>query len=174
MRGDCEVPIGPYHTWVVRVEEQNRVRVPLSVRQVVPWLGSENDFPSECVAAPGVVGVQLFSAASYEAERRLLDDALAGALEQVRANESWVDAARLLGATWRVRLSLESTRISLTLPEPLRRANELPSAGGMVAVFALGAILELCEVGTWFRHVRELGKERGQLIHSAVERLSEL
>ena len=84
-----------------------------------------------------------------------------------------MDVARLLATAWLVRVDVESSRISITLPEPPRRAQQVPQSGGVVVVFGFGNILEIWDALKWHDHVRETAKRRVAAISEALEDLGQ-
>jgi DNA-binding transcriptional regulator/RsmH inhibitor MraZ len=164
----------PYATWIVQVLDQNRVRIPIEIVGVVPWL--KTDVPSlDCVGYPGPVGgIQVVPSGVDQGIRRQFTRKLEGAIPRAdESNHRWVDAARLLATSWKIVLSLEPSRVTITLPEPVRRALELPGSGGSVVVFGLGEILELWDAVRWYEHVRRLANDRQTIIRSAVDDLDD-
>jgi len=160
---------------MVLVEDQHRVRLPLAeIRIVVPWLNAEPG-KVECVATLGPTGgIQIAPAAAHERLRRSFIDALGDS--PPRSSESgqkWVDAARYLATTWRISISIESGRISFTLPEQIRRAQLLLGAGGTVTVFGFGEILEVWETIKWHDHVRSIARTMPSAFSEAVENLGD-
>ena len=164
---------GRSRIWIVRIVEQHRIRLPLEeIRVAVSWLNSEGS-STDCVAIPGPAGgIQIQPFATHE----LLVDQFAGAVgnASVKASDSdqnWVNMARLLATSWRISLSVETNRISLTLPEPIRRARQLPEVNGEVVVFAFGEILEIWDAAKWWDHVRAVGKTKLSAFSQAIEDL---
>jgi hypothetical protein len=159
---------------MVEVGEQNRVRLLLEVQTIVPWLKSEQN-PIDCIGTVGAVGgvqIELFSA------HELLRDEFAEALgkapsRSIELGRKWVDAARLLATSWRMSARVESSRISITLPEPIRRAGLLPGVGGLVVVFGCGEILEIWDATRWHEHAREIARGRLAAISDAIEELED-
>ncbi len=172
-RGEHHIEGRQFRIWTVRVSDQNRIRVPLDeFKATVPWLASTTG-PVECAATPGVAGgIQLIPMASYEAASAPFIEALGGTVPSLdEAQLKWVDAARLLATSWSVSIQIERNRISITLPEPARRASQLPLAGDAVVVFAFGEIVELWDAVKWHHHVRALVKDRVLAISEATEDL---
>jgi len=64
-------------------------------------------------------------------------------------------------------------RFSVTLPEPPRRALQLPQAGGTVVVFGFGEVLEIWDALKWHDHVRALAKRKVAAISEALEDLGQ-
>jgi len=87
--------------------------------------------------------------------------------------QKWVDAARLLATSWLVLVSIEASRISITLPEPPRRAQQVPQSGGTVVVFGFGNILEIWDALKWHDHVRTTAKRRAAAISEALEDIAQ-
>jgi hypothetical protein len=54
-RGGQEILGDPFRTWVVTVDEKNRVRLPLEIGTVVPWIDLKPG-QIECVGMPGPWG----------------------------------------------------------------------------------------------------------------------
>ncbi len=172
-RGDQKIGEAPYRLWRVLVEEQHRVRLPLGeVRTVVPWLSLEPG-TVDCVGTLGPVGgIQIAPATTHERLSRGFIEALGDST--ARSSESsqrWMDLARYLATTWPIPISVESSRISFTLPEPIRRAQLLPGAGGTVTVFGFGEILEVWEAVKWHDHVRSIAKTMPSSVSEGLEDL---
>src|ERR1700692_3926681 len=116
-RGNHKIASDPFHYWIAEVDPQNRIRLPLSGLEVVSWLKPEHG-EIEVVGMPGPAGgVQLEPLAVHEHNVRLFSEALADAPPNAsEATEAWVEVARLLATAWRIRISVEASRISITLP----------------------------------------------------------
>jgi DNA-binding transcriptional regulator/RsmH inhibitor MraZ len=171
-RGDHNIEGVPYRIWIGKVERQNRIRVKKDIQDVVPWL-KRAPGSIDCIGTPGPAGgLQVEPSISHETLRREFVTALGNtAPTSMESSESWVDATRLLASSWRVTVSLERSRVSLTLPEPTRRLLRLPEIGGMVVVFGFGEILEIWDAVAWHEHVRRLAKNKQSLIASATEEI---
>src|SRR5688500_15772991 len=131
-RGDQKFVEPPFRVWVVTVDQQNRLRIPLSeIGPVVPWLNVEEG-TIECVAAPGPwSGIQISTLVDYEQEIAPFAAALSSTpMNTSESGHQWVDVTRLLATAWLIAIHIETSRITLTLPEPPRRAQQLPQAGG--------------------------------------------
>jgi DNA-binding transcriptional regulator/RsmH inhibitor MraZ len=81
--------------------------------------------------------------------------------------------ARLLATVWLISVNVEASRISITLPEPPRRAQQVPQAGGAVVVFGFGHILEIWDALKWHDHVRATAKRKTAAISEALEDLGQ-
>lgn len=161
----------PFRTWTVTVDGQNRVRISISeIGDVLPWLTSQSG-TIECFARPGAVGGIQFQPLEFvENLRREFADAVRGreTLES-ESSERWVDAARLLAIMWPATISVENSRISLTLPEQARRGLQLPGAGEVAIVFAVGRILEVWPAAQWYEHTRRLLTQERELLSRALD-----
>jgi|HubBroStandDraft_3_1064219.scaffolds.fasta_scaffold34323_1 hypothetical protein len=172
-RGDHRIEGTPYRVWQVEVESSNRIRLALAeVRAVVPWIKGESE-PIDCVGIPGPAGgVQIEPVAAHETLGRSYIEALGEAPAQSsESGRTWVEMARLLATRWRIAISVESGRINFTLPEPLRRAKQVPEAGGLAVVFGFGEILEVWDAAKWHDHVRTIAKTKLPALSEAVEDL---
>jgi DNA-binding transcriptional regulator/RsmH inhibitor MraZ len=172
-RGDHKIEGTPYRIWLVEIDPHNRVRLPLTeVRVLVPWLKSESG-SVDCVGTPGPAGgVQIEPFAAHETLGRSYTEALgATAAQSSEAGQKWVDMARLLATSWRITISIETGRINITLPEPMRRAQLIPPAGGLAVVFGFGEILEVWDAVKWHDHVRAVAKMKLSAFSQAVEDL---
>jgi hypothetical protein len=85
----------------------------------------------------------------------------------------WVDVARLLATAWLFPVNIEASRISITLPEPPRRSQQVPQSGGAVVVFGFGNILEIWDALKWHDHVRATAKRKAAAISEALEDLGQ-
>jgi len=173
-RGDQKIPGQPFHTWVLTVEDRNRVRLPLEITAVVPWIDLKTE-PIECVGVPGPFGgIQVMPLADYQQDVLPFVEAVAeappGASE---SHQKWVDVARLLATAWLLPVNVEASRITITLPEPARRAQQVPQSGGSVVVFGFGNILEIWDAVKWHDHVRAAAKRRAAAIAEALEELGQ-
>lgn len=173
-RGEHEFTEYPFRRWVLEVDDYNRIRPDHEVSTLVSWLDLAQE-RIECVGTPGSVGgVQLRPLRDHEEEVRRFREALGGTLPAaVESGRNWLDAARLLATAWRMPISVEKTRISLTLPEPPRREGLLPQAGGRVVLFGFGEILEIWDAVHWRDHVRALAKHREAAISETIENLEQ-
>lgn len=171
-RGDQHVLDEPYRTWVVTVDDYHRVRLPIDVRTIVPWIPDKAG-TMECVALPGAAGgLQIVPLQVYENDSRRFTEALGD--RAARADEAqlpWVAAARLLASAWRLSMSIEAGRISITLSEPVRRAEQVPISGRPVVVFGFGHILEIWDAVKWHDHVRAIARGKPSVLLEATEDL---
>jgi hypothetical protein len=170
-RGDHKIEDTPYRVWLVEVDEYNRIRVPLSeITTVVPWLKDESE-SLDCVGTPGPAGgVQIEPRAAQETLARRYIEALGGSLvESSESGKQWVETARLLATGWRLVISVEKTRINITLPEPMRKARLVPEAGALAVVFGFGEILEVWDAARWHDHVRIVAGTKASGITKAIE-----
>ena len=167
-------PTTPFRTWVLTVDEYNRVRLPLEIRTVVPWIDMKTG-QIECAGIPGPVGgVQVAPLADHRQNVLPFAEAIAETTPIAsESSQKWVDVARLLATAWLVRVDVEASRISITLPEPPRRAQQLPQSGGAVVVFGFGNILEIWDALKWHDHVRATAKRRVAAISEALEDLDQ-
>ncbi|HXI39243.1 MAG TPA: hypothetical protein VNH83_04660, partial [Bryobacteraceae bacterium] len=128
------------------MDEKNRVRIPLEIRTVVPWIEQETE-QIECVGMPGPFGgIQIEPLTDHRRNVLPFTEVIRNRKTVPSASESgqkWVDVARLLATAWPVIVNIEASRISVTLPEPPRRAQQVPPSGGVVVVFGFGNILEI-------------------------------
>jgi hypothetical protein len=173
-RGDHSIVLDPFRTWVVTVDPYNRIRLPLDVCNVVSWV---NIKPGniECVGTPAPAGgVQLVPRTEYEKDSLRLANAMGGAPPSPsESSQKWVDVARLLATAWLISLSVEGNHISITLPEPPRRAQQLPNAGEIGLVFGFGEILEIWDAIKWHDHVRTMAKRKVAALSGALEDLGQ-
>lgn len=175
-RGDHKIPDVAdvsFRIWIVTVKE-NRVRLPLDIRTVVPWIDLKIG-QIECVGMPGPSGgVQIFPLANYRQAKQSLVEAIAETPPSAsESSEKWVDVARFLATAWLIPINVEASRISFTLPEPPRRAQQLPQSGGAVVVFGFGNILEIWDALKWHDHVRATAERRAAAISEALEDLGQ-
>jgi len=173
-RGDQKIPGDPFQTWVVTVDGKNRVRLPLEISTVVPWIDLKAG-QIECVGVPGPwSGIQVLPLTDHRQDVLPFAEPVAemppGASE---SPEKWVDVARLLASAWLLPVSVEASRISLTLPEAPRRAQQVPQSGGAVVVFGFGNILEIWDAIKWHEHVRAIAKRKAAAISEALEDLNQ-
>ena len=173
-RGDQKIPDVPFGTWVVTVDEYNRIRLPLEIRTVVSWIDMKPG-QIECASMPGPAGgIQVWPLKDHRQNVLPFAEALAETPPSAsESSQKWVDVARLLATAWLVPINVEASRISITLPEPLRRAQQLPQSGGAVVVFGFGNILEIWDALKWHDHVRATAKRRAAAISEALEDLGE-
>jgi hypothetical protein len=105
--------------------------VPLGeVTTIVPWIvGAEATIA--CMGTPSPAGgIQLEPVEPVGDVETQYIELLGGDVPQVSDTaEKWVEVARLFATSWRVQIAIESSRISISLPEPARKAGLLPSAG---------------------------------------------
>ena len=171
-----EKPVGtPYYVWTAKVEDQNRVRVSLAeISEVVTWI-SKSPGAIECFGTPGAAGgVQFQPVDAIEKLQNPFIEAIGEHdVSASAAGENWVDAARLLASRWPTTISVESSRVSITLPEPARRTLQLPAVGEMAVVFGFGSILEIWVAAQWYDYIRRLSKEKIALISRSVDDLQQ-
>jgi DNA-binding transcriptional regulator/RsmH inhibitor MraZ len=164
----------PFRTWVATVDEKNRVRLPSEINVVVPWINLNSE-QIECVGTPGPWGgIQVAPLADHRRDVAPFADAVAEMPPSASdSSHKWVEVARLLATAWPVSISVEASQIRITLPEPARRAQQVPQAGGVVVAFGLGNILEIWEAVQWHEHVRLTAKRKAAAILEALEDLKE-
>ena len=161
---------------VATVDTQQRVRFTHELGTAVRWLHVPAPGAIECAASPGSAGgIQLEPLDNYLARQERFTRAVQrpGSPSTLDAGENWVDVARLFVTTWRMTINAEETRFSFTIPEPVRRAQLLPSAKGIVVVFGFGEIFEVWEAAAWFSRVRALKGNPGA-VAEALEDLEAL
>jgi DNA-binding transcriptional regulator/RsmH inhibitor MraZ len=173
-RGDQKILYDPFRTWVVTVDENNRVPLPLEIRDVVPWIDVKTG-QIECVGMPGPSGgIQVAPLTVHRQEVLAFAEAIAEtAPSPSESPQKWVDVARLLATAWLMPVSIEASRIRITLPEPPRRAQQVPQSGGTVVVFGCGNILEIWDALKWHDHVRVTAKRKVAAISEALEDLGQ-
>jgi hypothetical protein len=173
-RGDQKIPDLPFRTWVVTVDEYNRVRLPLDIHIVVPWIDMKSG-QIECAGMPGPSGgIQVAPLSDHRQDVAPFAEATAETPPSAsESSQKWVEVARLLATAWLVPINVEASRISITLPEPPRRAQQLPQSGGAVVVFGFGNILEIWDALKWYDHVRATAKRRAAAISEALEDLGQ-
>ena len=172
-RGDHKIEGTPYRVWHVEVDPSNRIRLALAeIQAVVPWVKGEPK-PLDCVATPGPAGgVQIEPLAAHEMLGRSYIEALGDApAEASESGQKWVDMARLLATSWRITISVESSRINITLPEPMRKAKQVPEAGGLAVVFGFGEILEVWEAVKWHDYMSTVAKTKVSAFSRVIEDL---
>jgi DNA-binding transcriptional regulator/RsmH inhibitor MraZ len=171
-RGDHKAVELPFQTWVIRVDAQNRVRLPLELRDQLSWFPGELG-AIDCVGmlAPAG-GIQLEPRETHESTRRPFIEAIGAARPRSsESDEPWVDAARLLATSWEMTITIENRQARVTLPEPARDLLRLPGAGGTVVVFGFGEILEIWHGVKWDEYVGALARTKSSTIADAVRRL---
>jgi hypothetical protein len=157
------------------VEEKNRVRIALDeINTVVPWIDVKTG-QIECVGMPGPHGgVQVTPLTDHRQDVHPFADAVAETPPSAsESSQKWVDVARFLATAWLISINVEARRISITLPEPPRRAQQLPQSGGAVVVFGFGNILEIWDALKWHDHVRVTAKRKAAAISEALEDLGQ-
>jgi hypothetical protein len=171
-RGDPNVEDVPYHVWIGKVEKQNRIRLNKDIQDVVSWLKT-GPGPIDCIGTPGPAGgLQVEPFASHATQRSGFIATLGKTRPtSLESGERWIEAARLLASSWHITVNVESSRVSMNLPEPTRRLLRLPEVGSMIAVFGFGEILEIWDALMWHEHVRKLAKARVSLLSDAIEEM---
>jgi len=164
----------PFRTWVVTVDPYNRIRLPLDVGDIVRWVSVKSG-KLECIGTLGPSGgVQLAPLTEHQKDVQGLAEAVAKPPPSASESpEKWVDLARFLATAWLMPIHVEANRISITLPEPPRRAQQLPGSGGAVVVFGFGDILEIWDALKWHDHVRATAKKKAAAISEALEDLGQ-
>jgi DNA-binding transcriptional regulator/RsmH inhibitor MraZ len=173
-RGDQRIPDLPFRTWVVTVDEYNRIRLPLEIRTVVPWIDMKTG-QIECASMPGPSGgIQVAPLTDHRQHVLPFVESIGETPpSSLESPQKWVDVARLLATAWLMRVDVEASRISITLPEPPRRAQQVPQSGGVVVVFGFGNILEIWDALKWHDHVRAMAKKKTVAISEALEDLGQ-
>jgi hypothetical protein len=173
-RSDSPITIDPFRTWIITVDQYNRIRLPLDVGDVVSWVNVKPG-KIECIGTPGPAGgVQLVPRMEHEHDGRRLAKAMGGAPPSAsESSQRWVDLARLLATAWIIPVNVEANRLSITLPEQPRRAQQLPQAGAAGLVFGFGEILEIWDAIKWHDHVRTTAKRKVAAISEALEDLEQ-
>jgi DNA-binding transcriptional regulator/RsmH inhibitor MraZ len=173
-RRDRQIANDPFRTWVVTVDQYNRIRLPLDVCDIVRWVNPKSE-KLECIGTPGPWGgVQLVPLTDHQADVQRLAEAIADAPPSAsESSQEWVDVARFLATAWLIPIHVEANRISITLPEPPRRAQQLPAFRGTAVVFGFGNILEIWDALKWHDHVRATAKRKAAAISEALEDLGQ-
>jgi DNA-binding transcriptional regulator/RsmH inhibitor MraZ len=107
----------------------------------------------------------------HQEDVRRLTEAMANTPRPSDSTEKWIDVGRFLATAWPIPINIEANRISITLPEPARRARQLPQAGGTVVVFGFGEIFEIWDALKWHEHVRATASRKDAAISEAREDL---
>jgi hypothetical protein len=154
----------------VKVDDRQRIRLPLAVVELVASLKPREGEPLECIGVIGQVGIQVIPAAAFVAERRAFDAAIARD-PPAATSASVIEAARLLASAWRMQVAIESRQVRINLPEEPRRAGYLPSSGEAAVVFGFGTVLEICSSTAWLTHVGSLARRRTEIISDAMDQL---
>ena len=171
-RGSHKIDGIPFNIWVTDVDPHNRVRIPREARDIVAWLNVEGT-EIECIGTLGAAGgIQLAPIASHQTDVARFTEAMDAPPEAEESGQEWVDVARLFATSWKVLISVEPSRFSLTLPEPLRRVQEFLQPGGTVIVFGFGNILEVWDAPKWNEHIRVAVKQRPTAVSRALEELT--
>lgn len=172
-RRNQAIPGDPFRTWVREVDQNNRVRLPLEIGSVVRWIAKRRG-QFECIGRLGPLGgVQLTPLAMHQEDVRRLTEAMANTPRPSDSTEKWMDVGRFLATAWPMPINIEANRISITLPEPARRAQQLPQAGGTVVVFGFGGIFEIWDALKWHEHVRATARRKDAAISEAREDLGQ-
>jgi len=89
-KGDQKILNSPFQVWVIKVDQYNRVRVPLhEVRSHLPWLPDKNT-QFDCVAMPGPSGgIELVAAAAHQIVVAQFTAAIHGAQRPIREGNGW-------------------------------------------------------------------------------------
>jgi DNA-binding transcriptional regulator/RsmH inhibitor MraZ len=171
-RGDGQITNDPFRTWVVTVDQYNRIRLPLDVCDIVRWVNVTSG-KLECIGTLGPSGgVQVAPLTAHQEDVRRLAEAVADAPPNASESpQKWVDLARFLASAWLISIHVEASRISITLPEAPRRAQQLPQSDGTVVVFGFGDILEVWDALKWHDHIRATAKRKAAAISEALEDL---
>src|SRR5580704_11410751 len=113
-RGDEKIIDDPFRTWVLTVDEYNRVRLPLEIRAIVPWINVKTG-PIECVGMPGPLGgIQVSPLANHRQDVLPFAEAIVDMHPSASESpQKWVDVARLLATAWLVPINVEASRISI-------------------------------------------------------------
>ena len=163
----------PWRIWVRIVEAQHRLRLPMELGSIIPWLREDRQ-SIDCLAMIGshaclVVapsGVPKGHAQAVERLRRqrfTFDEAVPQQIEY----------ARYAATSWTVSLLRESSRYTITLPEDPRKLGIVPSTGQNAVVFALSEILEIWHADRWMAHVQSTAKNIESIRAAALENLSD-
>jgi DNA-binding transcriptional regulator/RsmH inhibitor MraZ len=173
-RQDRQIANDPFRTWVVTVDPYNRIRLPADVSDIVRWISVKSE-KLECIGTLGPRGgVQLAPLTDHQEGVQRLVEAVGNTLPSASESpQRWVDLARFLATAWLIPIRVEANRISITLPEPPRRAQQLPESGGTVVVFGFGDILEIWDALKWHDHVRATAKSGVTAIAEALEDLGQ-
>lgn len=173
-RHDQKISGDPFGTWVVSVDEYNRIRLPLEIGTLVPWIDRKSG-QVECVGMPGPWGgVQLAPLTDHRQDVQRLAEAIADTPPSAsESSQKWVDVARFLATAWLFTIHVEANRISITLPEPPRRAQQLPQSGAAAVVFCFGEIVEIWDALKWYDHIRATAKRKAAAISEALEDLGQ-
>lgn len=174
-RGDHKIGQDPFRTWIATVEAAHRVRLPRAVADIVSWLTADAG-GVEVVATPGPAGGVLMQplAAHREEVQRLTRALRDSPPTESEADQRWMNMARLLATAWAMTISFdEAERFNFKIPEPPRRMQLLPGAGGTVVVFGFGQILEIWDASRWYEHVRTTAARKSAAMSEALEDLGQ-
>lgn len=85
---------------------------------------------------------------------------------------SWLRLARHIAAAWTVKIGVEKSRFSVTLPEEARKLRVAPQGGTLAVVFAINAILEIWRADQWCEYIRQSTGSFEKIKLTALEELS--
>jgi len=155
------------------VEEQNRLRLPAALADVLSWLPPEARV-TECVGLVGPFGgVVIAPPERVPGHERILKHIQRRPLTFGQITSPLADYARLAACTWRFSLSREQTRYTLVLLEEPRKLHLLPRPGEFAYVFASGELLEVWPAPEWLEHVRRLARDMERVRVEALEEIGE-
>jgi hypothetical protein len=159
--------------WPLKVEAQNRLRLPATLGDVLSWL--DPDAPViECVGLVGPFGgVVIAPPERVPNHERILKHIQRTPLTVAQITSRLANYARLAACSWQFSLSREQNRYCLTLREEPRKLGLLPGPGEFAYVFASGELLEVWPAGQWLEHIRSLARDRERLGLEALEEIRE-
>lgn len=162
----------PFSTWVLTVDDYNRLRLPADVELVVPWLGRGRDRVQGVASAGPAGGMRVAPQGSLESRVRPIEAALrAKGPQPHEPGSAWIAVARYAAMSWPLSVHVESSRFTLTLPEKARKLRLVPGKKETAVVFAVGAILEIWTAEDWLIHIRSSARLLDELYEAALEEL---
>ena len=171
-QAQAEQPIPPVLGRAVKVEAQNRVRLPRDVVAAVSWL-REASASVECLAITlgSSGGLLICPETAMPRHLEVLTKLQDRPITVGDTTSRIVECARMIATRWNVVVSWEKRRFSLALPRGARDLKVAPSTGQTAFVFAAGEILEVWPGEEWVRHVRPLAARMWHVLDEALEDL---
>lgn len=161
------------NSWVVKLDDANRIEIPVAVVDQVKWLdkakSSETSIPVKVVPLKELPGVEVMPISEDRLEnqiRQLEDQSLLSEADSQQLQ-------RLLAGRWEVKIEVRKKSYRMTLPKEARKLSLLPDFPGVALIYAHKNRLEVWTETHWLKNLLKskalLSDKMNELLGDAIE-----
>jgi len=157
--------------WVVKVEEQHRLRLPPEMVVRIPWLAKAEGPVTVSAILDQQGGVRLLPPKSDQHKlHEEIAKRVSEASDEGLHSGAVLSLARHSANVVSLTFSKERNRTSVVIPRELR-AQGAPSKGEDAVVFIYGTHVEIWHARTWETHLRSVDGKHEDLVAESAEQL---